>query len=38
MMKLKKKISEKNQSQPMLTFETCDFSHELGTNPIKGKP
>jgi len=30
---IKKKRLEKDQSQLMLTFETCDTGHEVRTNP-----
>jgi hypothetical protein len=37
-MKLKKKINlKKDQSQLVLTFQTRDLDHDLGTNPIKEK-
>jgi hypothetical protein len=32
-----KKRTWKNKNQPVLTFETSDFSHEPETNPIEGK-
>ena len=34
----KKKDFKKNQSQLVLTFETCDLDFELQINPIKDKP
>ena len=34
----KKKNLKKDQSQHVLTFKTCDPSHELGTNPVEEEP